>query len=77
MTSAPERPAVTEALLLRELADTRREVRNLIVIGLRPDLPEDRRELIRNAERSARAQVKLLLKALAYHRERRAAGPAS
>jgi hypothetical protein len=70
--SAPEKPAVTEAQLLRELADTRREIRNLIVIGMRPDLPEDQRELINNLERSARAQVKLLLKALTYHREQHA-----
>jgi hypothetical protein len=74
MTAAPEKPPVTEALLLRELADTRREVRNLVVIGLRPDLPTDQRELIRNLERSARAQVRLLLKALAYHREQQRNG---
>lgn len=74
MTSAPEKPPVTEALLLREIADTRREVRNLIVIGLRPDVSEDHRELIRNLERSARVQVKLLLKALAYHREQQRNG---
>jgi hypothetical protein len=60
-------------------APARREVRNLVVLGLRPDLPADRRELIHNAERSARAEVKLRIKALPYCREqqrgrRRASG---
>jgi hypothetical protein len=65
----PKPPPVDEALLLRKLADTRQEVRNLTVMGMRPDLSEDKRELIRNAERSARAEVKLRIKALRYCRE--------
>jgi hypothetical protein len=60
----PKDPRLDEALLLKELADTRREVRKLIVIGMRPDLPSDKRELIHNAERSPRAEVKLRIKAL-------------
>ena len=74
MNPAPEKPAVTEALLLRELVDARQEVRNLVVMGMRPDVSEEEREVIRNLERSARAKVKLSFKALAYHREQRAAG---
>jgi hypothetical protein len=65
----PKDPRFDEPLLLRKLANTRREVRNLIVIGMRPDLPADKRELIHNAERSARAELKLRIKALWYCRE--------
>jgi len=65
----PKDPRLDEPLLLRKLANTRREVRNLIVIGMRPDLPADKRELIHNAERSARAEVTLRIKALRYCRE--------
>jgi hypothetical protein len=42
-----------EALLLKKLADTRRMDRNLTVMGMRPDLPADKREPIHNAERLA------------------------
>jgi len=46
----PKDPRLDEALLLRELADTRREVRNLTVIGMRPDVSADQREIIHNLE---------------------------
>ena len=69
----PEPAPVDEALLQRKLADTRREVRNLTVMGMRPDLSADKRELIRNAERSARAEMKLRIKALQYFRSHAAA----
>jgi hypothetical protein len=62
-------PRLDEALLERKLANTRQEVRNLTVIGMRPNLSADQRELIHNAERSARAEVKLRIKALRYCRE--------
>jgi len=52
--------------LRRKLADTRREVRNLIVMGMRPQLTPEKAEMIRNLERSARAEVKLRQKHLAY-----------
>jgi hypothetical protein len=65
----PKAPPLDEALLLRELANSRQEVRNLTVIGMRPNLSADKRELIHNAERSARAEVKLRIKALWYCRE--------
>jgi hypothetical protein len=65
----PKDPRLDEALLLRELADTRREVRNLTVIGMRPDVSADQREIIRLLERSARARVKLGQQALQYCRE--------
>ena len=65
----PKDPRLDEALLLRELADSRREVRNLTVMGMRPDVSADQREIIHNLERSARAQVKMGIKALQYCRE--------
>jgi hypothetical protein len=52
--------------LQQDLADTRQEVRNLQVIAMRPDLPAEKLELVRNMERSARAEVKLRLKAIEY-----------
>jgi hypothetical protein len=65
----PKPPPVDEALLQRKLADIRQIVRNLTVMGMRPDLSADKRELIRNAERSARAEAKLRIKAFQYCRE--------
>jgi hypothetical protein len=38
-------------------------------MGMRPDLTAEKRELIHNAERSARAEVRLRLKGLRYCRE--------
>jgi hypothetical protein len=54
------------ATLRLKLADARQEVRNLTVMAMRPDLSPARAELLRNAERSARAEVKLRVKALRY-----------
>ncbi len=67
----PKDPRLDETLLLKELADTRREVRNLTVMGMRPDVSADQREIIPLLERSARARVKLGIKALQYCREQR------
>lgn len=50
----------------QELKDTRQEVHNLQVMAMRPGLPAEKLELLRNMERSARAEVKLRLKAIAY-----------
>ena len=60
----------------RELANTRREVRNLQVLGMRPDLPPEKVEFIRRLERSARAEVKLRLKAIEHHKNQLAAARA-
>jgi hypothetical protein len=67
-------PRLDEALLLKELANTRREVRNLTVMGMRPDLTAKEREIVPLLERSARAEVKLRIKALRYCRSSRAKG---
>jgi len=53
-------------LLRRKLASVRQEVRNLTVMGMRPDLPPEKAELVRNLERSARASAKLRLRHLDY-----------
>lgn len=65
----PKDPRLDEALLLRELADTRQEVRNLTVMGMRPDVSANEREIICLLEKSTRARVKLQQKALQYCRE--------
>jgi hypothetical protein len=64
-------PPLPSRLDLKELQqaldDERREVRNLTVMGMRPDLRPEDAELVRNLERSARAGVKLARQALQYH----------
>lgn len=52
--------------LRRELDDARQEVRNLIVMSLAPNLSAERAALIRDLERSARAEVKLRTMALKH-----------
>ena len=53
----------------QELKDARQEVRNLCVMSMRPNLPPSKVELLKNLERSARAEVKLRLKHLRWLRE--------
>jgi hypothetical protein len=53
------------AKLKQGLSDARQEVRNLTVMAMKPDLTPAKAELIRNAERSARAEVKLRARHLA------------
>jgi hypothetical protein len=65
----PKDPRLDEALLQRKLADTRQEVRNLTVMGMRPDLSAKERELVPLLGRSARAELRLRIKALQYCRE--------
>lgn len=50
--------------LRQKLSDAKREVRNLTVMGLRPDLTPRKRGIIKQLERSARAEVRLRVKAL-------------
>jgi hypothetical protein len=44
--------------LRRKITAARQEVRNLTVMGMKPDLAADKVELVRHLERSARAEVK-------------------
>jgi hypothetical protein len=52
--------------LERELKGVRHEVRNLQVMQLRPGQAAEKLALLKELERSARAEVKLRLKAIAY-----------
>jgi hypothetical protein len=52
--------------LERKLKDTRQEVRNLQVMQMRPGQSAEKLALLADLERSARAEVKLRLKALAH-----------
>jgi hypothetical protein len=51
------------------LASVRQEIRNLVVMGLDPNQPPDQASLIRNLERSARAELRLRVLALRYAEE--------
>lgn len=55
-------PSVEE--LRQKLKDAQQEVRNLTVMGMRPDLSHEKREIIKQLERSARAEVSLRQMAL-------------
>jgi hypothetical protein len=50
--------------LRQKLKDAKREVRNLSVMGMKPDLSPEKRETVKHLERSARAEVQLRQKAL-------------
>ena len=69
-----ERPEATGMATLQEmeakLADARREVRNLTVMRMRPDLRPDQLAAVHLLERSARAEVKLRKKALDYEKQK-------
>jgi hypothetical protein len=69
----PKDPPLDEAKLQKELANTRQHVRNLIVMGMRPELTAEKREFVGKLERSARAEVRLRVKALQYFREQQRA----
>jgi len=63
----PQRDEIPDPPTFRQkLVDTRQEVRNLIVMGMRPNLTPEKAELIRNLERSARAEAKLRHRHLEY-----------
>jgi hypothetical protein len=56
------------ATLELKLRDTRQEIRNLQVMQMRPGLSEEKRKFLHDLERSARAEVKLRLKAIDHHK---------
>jgi hypothetical protein len=60
--------------LERKLKEVRQEVRNLQVMAMRPDQSTEKLELLRNLERSTRAEVKLRLKAVEHHKSQNRAG---
>jgi hypothetical protein len=57
---------VIKGALRPKLADTRKEVRNLTVMGMRSGLAPKKAKLIRNLERSAKAEVRPRQKHLEY-----------
>ena len=63
----PDLPA-----LERKLKDARQEVRNLQVMQMHPGQPPDKLVLLKELERSARAEVKLRLKAIEHEKNRQA-----
>ena len=52
--------------LERDLKVTREEIRHWQVVGMRPDMLPAAVVLVQSLERSARAEVKLLLKAIEH-----------
>jgi hypothetical protein len=66
MLSAVTRPRSTLAELQAKLDSVRREVRNLTVMGMDPNQPPDRAALIKELERSARAEMRLRTMALEH-----------
>jgi hypothetical protein len=58
----------TLAELQAKLDSVRREVRNLTVMGMDPSQPPDQAALIKELERSARAEMRLCAMALAHAR---------
>jgi hypothetical protein len=59
MLSALTRPMPTLAELQAKLDSVRREVRNLTVMGMDPSQHSDQAALIKELERSARAEMRL------------------
>jgi hypothetical protein len=56
--------------LERKLKGVRQEVRNLQVMQMRPDQSAEKLKLLADLERSARAEVKLRLKAIEHVKQR-------
>jgi hypothetical protein len=63
--------------LERKLRGVRQEVRNLQVMQMRPGQSAEKLKLLSDLERSARAEVKLRVKALAYAKSQLAPRPPS
>jgi hypothetical protein len=66
MLSALTSPMPTLAELQAKLDSVRREVRNLTVMGMDPSQPPDQAALIKELERSARAEMRLRTMALEH-----------
>jgi hypothetical protein len=64
---AKEMPPPTLEELQTKLADARQEVRNLTVMQMLPGLSPNKKEIMRQLERSARAEVKLRVMALEHY----------
>jgi hypothetical protein len=51
----------------QEMQNCRQEIRNLTVMGMKPCLTPEKKALLHDLERSARAELKLRHKAIEYH----------
>ena len=69
MLSPLTSPVPTLAELQAKLDSVRREVRNLTVMGMDPSQPPDQAALIKELERSARAEMRLRTMALEYAKD--------
>jgi len=52
--------------LQQEMQDCRQEIRNLTIMGMKPRLTREKKALLQDLERSARAELKLRHKAICY-----------
>ena len=51
----------------REMQNTRQEIRNPTIMGMKPGLTPEKKALLLDLERSARAELKLRHKAIEYY----------
>jgi hypothetical protein len=51
----------------REMQNCRQEIRNLTIMGMKPGLTPEKKALLLDLERSARAELKLRHKAIEYY----------
>ena len=64
----PKPPPTDEARLQMKLAGARQRVRNLIVLGMNPGVPAEKREAVHKMEQSTRAQVRVHIRLLEHFR---------
>ena len=60
-------------VLQAEMKDTQQEVRNLTIMGMRPNLSPHKKALFLQMERSARAELKLRHRALEHAKQQQQA----
>jgi hypothetical protein len=51
----------------REMQNCRQEIRNLTIMGMKPGLTPEKKAVLHDLERSARAELKLRQKAIEYY----------
>ena len=53
--------------LQQKMRECRQEIRNLTIMGIKPDLTLEKKAFLHDLERSARAELKLRHKAIEYY----------
>ena len=61
-------PPLDEARLQMKLAGARQRVRNLVVLGMNPGVPAEKREAVHKMEQSTRAEVRVHIRLLEHFR---------